>query len=156
MRISLEIGMLALERGFRCAGSQASPPPSTATTSVRILDPELARLYLPPYGLLAGEVAPGGTGKLARKISADGEAIASSGGGPFDLARLQYLPPDPSSKPAEDDRSRSFSDQAQRALAMTRYAEEASGKTGAPSRGALHFEVRLLGSTSAAGSYSRT
>ncbi len=85
----LDLGLLALSR---LDGGASAPRPAEAEGGelvLRRLDPELARLYLPP-GRLASEPAPGGTMGARRVELARGEDLVSLGPA-FSLDRMALL-----------------------------------------------------------------
>lgn len=75
----LDLGLLALNRMDGSEERAPRPAESEAgNLALRRLDPELARLYLPP-GRLAGESAPGGTMAARRVELGRGEDLVSLG-----------------------------------------------------------------------------
>jgi hypothetical protein len=111
-------------------------PISTArsyeTVSIRRIDPQVANLYLPPYGLLAGQRVPGGAGR-ARAITKGNEEIASTGGMIFNFSSISYFRSAASNSTMSDVKESSFPSNVEhqlRASAKQRYQETEQAEYG--------------------------
>ncbi len=101
---SIDFAIVSLNRGVSAApgNNLLRPAPASpdsidsidAGSALRRLEPgRMAQLYLPPFGLLAGEVAPGGSGP-ARRIQSDHQDIAEQGGPIISFLKLAPTFPD--------------------------------------------------------------
>jgi hypothetical protein len=83
---SVDLALAALKHGFDGRARQGQDRVQAGRRlSVRALEGgRVAQLFLPPYGLLAGVRAPGGSGP-ARRVEAAGQELARSAGPAFAL-----------------------------------------------------------------------